>query len=429
MTDDLAADAAILRRHLLADYRGMCRPAGGAFRYPFLTPGSVAYADVLWDWDSWLSDIALRQILREVGDPAEAAAALPHERGCVLNFLAACRGGWIPIYYKRDDDPTRLMPPRERVHHENMHKPCLAQHAAFLVQQDGDAEWLREGMPPLQQFVGAYRNHHRHPCGLYYWQTDDAIGVDNDPCTFGRPPKSSGSIYLNGLMYQELLAVAWLCRRLGLGEQAVHWERDAAELAAAIQAHCWDERDGFFYSVDLNLAPVSHDAWLHQGMPRDWPCLIQRIGVWSGFLPLWAGIASPAQAERLAAHARDERSFRAPWGIRTLSRQERMYNLRSSGNPSSWLGPIWGISNYLVFRGLVRYGFSDQARALGRDTVRLFARDLERFGALHEYYLPESGEPALNRGFQNWNYLVLNILAWLEGREPVAELVLPPAAG
>ena len=30
-------------------------------------------------------------------------------------------------------------------------------------------------------------------------------------------------------------------------------------------------------------------------------------------------------------------------------------------------------------------------------------------------------EPILNPGFQNWNYLVLNTVEWLKGREPVAE--------
>jgi beta-mannosidase len=61
------------------------------------------------------------------------------------------------------------------------------------------------------------------------------------------------------------------------------------------------------------------------------------------------------------------------------------------------------------------------AAELAEKTIRLFARDFERFGALHEYYLPESGEPVLNRGFQNWNYLMLNMAAWYEGRPVVRE--------
>ena len=43
-------------------------------------------------------------------------------------------------------------------------------------------------------------------------------------------------------------------------------------------------------------------------------------------------------------------------GIRTLAPLEKMYNVRASGNPSSWQGPVWINVNYLVFRGLVKYG-------------------------------------------------------------------------
>jgi len=99
----------------------------------------------------------------------------------------------------------------------------------------------------------------------------------------------------------------------------------------------------------------------------------------------------------------------------------KMYNVRGTGNPSSWLGPIWGIANYLTFRGFVRYGLDDAARDLAIKTIRLFGRDFGHFGALHEYYQPENGEPILNRGFQNWNYLVLNMIAWLENTPVVEE--------
>lgn len=410
----------LLREKIGDGYRETFREAGGALLHPFLVPGSASYADTLWDWDSWLSDIALRQVLRERGDASASDHALPYERGCVLNFLTGVDiDGWIPITRQRSGEkrPANFLD-------TNMHKPCLAQHAAFLVREDGDAEWLREKFPALQAFINCYRNHHRHPSGLYYWQDDYAIGVDNDPCTFFRPPKSSGSIFLNALMYRELLATAYLCEQLSLGEIAVQYRADAEHLLTAIRTHCWDEWLGCYYSVDLNLRPfVKQEGFmLHQGQPRDYDTLIQRIGVWSGFLTLWAGIATPDQARRMVEeHLLDESTFRAPFGVRTLSRQEKMYNLRASGNPSSWLGPIWGVSNYLTFRGLVRYGFQDEARDLALRTIHLFGRDFERFGALHEYYVPETGEPVLNRGFQNWNHLVLNMLAWVEGRATVEE--------
>ncbi len=426
MNNEMNHLAAIIRKHVLSDYHGMYREAGEGLKFPFLTPGSQQYADVLWDWDSWLSNVALRQILAEKNDPAEIKKAQPYERGCIENFLSCTAGmGYVPILLGRDGFKWP-----EDVRGTNMHKPCLAQHAAFLVQQDnGDAEWLRETFYYLQAFINFYHNHHRHEAtGLYYWQDDRAIGVDNDPCTYGRPLKSSGSIYLNCLMYRELLAMVYLANQLNLGEIAEQFQKDADTLRDAVREHCWDEWTGFYYSVDLKIerrelkAMWGHNWGLHCGYPCDWHCLIQRIGVWSGFLAMWAGIATDEQAKRMVAeHYRNDKTFHAPWGVRTLSKQEKMYNVRAMGNPSSWLGPIWGVANYMTFRGLVRYGFTEDATALAEKTVRLFGRDFERNGALHEYYLPENGEPVLNKGFQNWNYLVLNMLNWLEQGTAVEE--------
>lgn len=422
MADELTRYIGILKEKIGEDYELTLREPGAVFAYPFLSPGSSAYQDTLWDWDSWLSNVALRQTLLNLGSPERSERAIPHERGCILNFLSwTGMVGWMPIAVARNSDLEKIRP--ADIYRENMHKPVLAQHAAFLVRMDGgDAEWLREKFQYLQAFVNNYKNHHRHCCGLYYWQTDYAIGVDTDPCTFFRPPRSSGSIYLNSLMVKELEAIGYLCDCLSLGEIGEQYRQDAGELRQAIQRHCWDERDGSFYSVDLNLLPNEGVHDLHNGLPRDYDTLIQRIDVWSNFLPLWAGVATPEQAERMVAgHYRNPRTFHAPYGIRSLSKLEKMYNVRATNNPSSWNGPIWGIANYLTFRGLVRYGFTEDARDLTEKTIRLFGRDMERFGALHEYYAPESGEPILHRGFQNWNHLVLNMIAWREGAPVVSE--------
>lgn len=414
----------IIKDKIYKDYKGMYREAGKSLKYPFLTPGSEQYADVLWDWDSWLTNIALRQILKDTGSAKDLKQATAYEQGCVLNFLSFCSiDGWMPIMIDRNSDLKTIKP--DNVFKVNMHKPCLAQHGAFLIKQNnGDAEWLREKFANLQYFVGAYKNRYRHAAtGLYFWQNDEMIGVDNDPCTYYRPDRSSASIYLNCLMYKELQAMVYLSEVLKFNEIADSYRQDAENLKEAIQNHCWDERDGFFYSVDLNLKPINTDNWgFHSGAPRTWDCLIQRIGVWSGFLAMWADIATPEQAKRMVEeHYKNKKTFNAPYGVRTLSKMEKMYNLKASGNPSSWLGPVWGISNYMTWRGLVKYGFENEAKELASKSILLFGEDYVKYGTLHEYYQPENGEPILNPGFQNWNYLVLNMLAWVENRNCIDE--------
>ncbi|MBN2214012.1 MAG: glycoside hydrolase family 37 [Bacteroidales bacterium] len=429
--DSVSHYTGIIKSNIYNDYKGMYRKGGGSLVYPFLTPGSKQYDNVLWDWDSWLSNVALRQILSDTGSDKDKQEAIAYEQGCVLNFLHyGDWDGYIPVVIWEDSNPRDIRP--ENIYDVNMHKPVLAQHAAFLTQiNGGDAGWIREKFYHLQSFVNNYKAHHRDKAtGLYYWQNDVAIGVDNDPCTFYRPAKSSASIYLNCLMYKELSAMVYLAGQLNLTAIGSEYAADAEALKTAIQENCWDERDGFFYSVDLNLRPLTREPdntlgktfIIHSGYPRDYDCLIQRIEVWTGFMALWAGIATPEQAERIAReHYSDTRTFNSASGVRTLSKMEKMYSLRASANPSNWRGPVWGVSNYMVFRGLIDYGYIAEAKELAVKTICLFGKDFEKNGALHEYYEPETGEPLLNKGFQNWNYLVLNMIAWLEGNPVIRE--------
>lgn len=384
------------------------REPSGQLKYPFIVPGATYQMD-LWDWDSWLTDIALCQVLEEDISPLQ--------QGCILNFLD---------HMDPDDRiPMKITPDKQLPQvldlSTNGHKPCLAQHAAFIVKQSGDTAWLAPHFEKLQRFVRSFMKHNRHACGLYYWIDDCAIGVDNDPCTFYRPYKSSGSIFLNCMMYKELQAVVYLGEKLGA--DTAEFAAEAENLCSTIRDLCYDERDGMYYSVDLNLLPVDPDQWLHRGAPRHWDCLIQRIGVWSGFLAMWAGIATPEQAERMVREnlLNEKMGYWSVGGVRSLSKYEKMYLVRKSGNPSCWLGPIWGIANYLVYRGLVRYGYEAEARELAQRTVDLFQKDLDECGQFHEYYDPDTCAPVNNPGFQSWNLLAANLEVWLQGGNPVTE--------
>ncbi len=393
----------IILAYAKKNFRSCFRQPSGILRYPFLVPGSV-YANELWDWDSWLADLALHNI---AGDESIA----DYEKGCILNFLEHLDSdGKMPVFIFPEQTAFEMFGKDI-----NPHKPCLAQHALFIAEANGEVQWLKDCTPKLNKYLDWYEKNCRHESGLYVWLDDFAIGVDNDPCTFYRPGKSSAGIYLNCMMYKELKAMSRLCELLGDEKAQALYDKRAAALYDAVQEHCWDERDGFFYNVDVNLLPVDPTQRLHSGCPRHWSTLIQRIGVWSGFMAMWAGIATPKQAERMVKeHYKNEMTFYAPYGVRTLSKMEKMYAIIKSGNPSCWLGPIWGISNYMVFDGLCQYGYKDEAAELAEKTICMFGRDIERCGEMHEYYDPETGEGINNPGFQNWNLLSLNMYSWLK---------------
>lgn len=406
----------LIKEYSAKNYRQMTRKPEGLLKYPYLVPGSQSYSNCLWDWDSWLTDIAVRQIMKNENCVDEWFAEC--EKGCILNFLErTAQDGHMPIVIAPDNET-----PKEDDGIVNIHKPCLAQHTLFVIRENGeDVSWLKEHFHKMESYLNYYKEHMYHEkTGLYFWLSDDRVGVDNDPSIFYRPEGSCASIYLNCMMYQELLAMHQICQKMEI--HGSFYEKEAESLKEAIQTHLWDERNGMFYSADLNLKPIDRNQYLHSGMPRHWDCVIERIDSWSGFMAMWAGIATKEQADRMVyENMLEKRLFYADYGICTLAKTEKMYCVVKSGNPSCWLGPIWGISNYFCYRGLKKYGFEKEAAELAKKTIRLFGQDLEKSGEFHEYYHPDTGEGVNNPGFQNWNLLVNNMIAELDGDPAVSE--------
>lgn len=397
----------IVYDYIKNNYNKLLREPDGIIRHKFIVPGA-AYQRQVWDWDSFLTDVGISQVAVNNGTLAEF---YEYQKGCVQNFADFCdpKTGRIPVVITE----KFAFPGEADKGVTNASKPVLIQHALFICRLHKDYEWVRPLLPKFKRFLGYYKTNCQHESGLYYFINDSSIGVDNDPCTFFRPKCSSGSIYLNCFMFKELSAMAELCKELGEAESAKVYNKEAEDLKNAVNKHCYDERNGFYYSVDLNLLPIDPNQQMHKGCPRDWCTLIQRIDVWSGFMALWAGIASKEQAERVVLeNYLNRNTFYANYGVRSLSRTEKMYAIRQSGNPSCWLGPIWGISNYMVFRGLLRYGYTQLAEELYEKTITLFGKDIAECGEMHEYYHPDTGVGVSKQGFQSWNLLCANMIQW-----------------
>ena len=247
---------------------------------------------------------------------------------------------------------------------------------------------------------------------LYVWGNDVAIGNDNDPTTFGRPNFSSANLLLNCLFYQDLRAASLLAERLRRPVDAQRLFTQAAELGQQIQKLCWDPRDRFYYTADVQC--VDRRAELipnvKPGMAMSWHSLPLRFQTFTGFLPLWCGLAKPDQAKDLLGHSLDDKTFHSAAGVRSLSAQETMFSLDFSSNPSNWLGPVWIIVNYLVWRGLASYKFDNAAAELADKTLKLLSADLAANGSLNEYYHPDTGAALSHKGFMDWNLLVLEMI-------------------
>ena len=374
--------------------------------YPFIDPGSV-YDGNVWDWDTFWSVYGLFSVSELFPEELNQRILL-HAEGNVRNFFDHQQpDGYIPMMIEVSEwpEPYLVMKHKEGVR-MNMHKPFLASQIALISRKKQDWAWAREFVEPLERYFAYYQTYFNESCGLYVWHDDIMIGMDNDPATFGRPHDATANIFLNSFMVMELQAMADLLTALGLPCDAYTARRQA--LIEAIQRECWDPRDQFFYSVDVDIKTRKYD-WFHQGLGVFWKTLPIKVRVWSGFLPMLAGFATPEQAAALARHAFDEGTFASPFGVCTLAKDERMFNLSATINPSNWLGPIWLVANYAVCKGLMNYGYRAEAEKIAEGSLRLLTDDLKATGSMHEFYNPFDGKPVMNGGFINWNLLALTM--------------------
>ena len=408
------ADRKRVESYVLAHLDGVLKEPRGFIRYPFIDPGSV-YDGNVWDWDTYWSVYGLLSLADRM-PPETLGRVLEHARGNVRNFLDhQMADGYIPMMIEVGKWPEPyLILERKKGVKMNMHKPFLCGQICLISRFDGDWSWAAGFEEGLRRYFDLYdREFFQERSGLYYWEDDIMIGMDNDPASFGRPKASTANIFLNSFMAEELRCMAEYLTALGKPEEAERWLGKREKLIGAIRAECWDPRDEFFYSVDIDVKTRPHD-WIHQGLGAFWRTLPIRIRTWSGFIPMWAGFATEAEAEALTAEMFDPRSFDAPYGICTLAKNEKMFSLEATINPSNWLGPVWLVANYVAFRGLLNYGKRAEAEEICRRSLALLARDLEKIGCLHEYYNPFTGEPIMNGGFINWNILALTMARELE---------------
>lgn len=413
----------LLRDFIMEHTEQVLKKPRSFIRYPFIDPGSV-YDGNVWDWDTFWSVYGFLNLADQYPDPSMKKRLLEHSKGNVFNFLDhQMEDGYIPMMIEvaKWPEPYLNMKHREGVP-MNMHKPFLCSQICLISDFTGDYAWIAPYVPALERYFSCYdKNYYCENCGLYVWCNDIMIGMDNDPATFGRPNFSTANIFLNSFLCVEMKAMEKICRETGSGERADAYREKRERLEASIQAECWDERDGFFYSVDVDIKTRKFD-WFHQGLGAFWKTLPIKIRTWSGFLPLYARFATGEQAARLVRHIFDSATFASPYGVTTLAKDEKMFNLSATNNPSNWLGPVWIVANYAVFRGLMNYGYRREAEAVCSGTLRLLGEDLEKTGVLHEYYNPFNGQPVMNGGFINWNVLALNMADELHGKRPMQML-------
>ena len=405
-----------IKAYFLQNARKVLKKPIGELKYPFLDPGS-GYEGDLWDWDSYFTAKALCAAFDVFSDTDMENAGLSratvaaHIKGCVQNFLEVQESdGYIPIMLSG----SGLLAGYFHDEHKNgvplnQHKPFLCQAALQAAEFVNDYDWI--DVDKLALYLHYYEKYQfNERCGLYIWQDDIMIGIDNNPTVYYRAPRSSADIYLNSLMVAEFDAMAKILRIIGNKDEGLYVNK-MLRLKEAVNREMWDENDGIYYSQDVGFVKTErqHNGFtFHEGFAPKWNTVPLKIRFFACFLPLYAGICDERQAEKLYEHLSSD-DIMGQYGVRTLARNEKMYNLEKSNNPSNWLGAIWIVANYLVYKGLLRYNKTDIAEELRRKTVLLLEKNLEKYGDMFESYHPDTGEPNLFPGFLSWDLLAIEL--------------------
>ncbi|MFZ0391650.1 MAG: trehalase family glycosidase [Calditrichia bacterium] len=187
-------------------------------------------------------------------------------------------------------------------------------------------------------------------------------------------PSNFECLDLNAMLVNEARSLARMAGELGLFTEQLYWNQEAENRSQLINQYMWDEQSGFYYHVDRNDHDFSFSS------PDD---LKRRELI--GFLPLWAGIATPQQAAQLLQHLSDPAQFWRDYGIPSLAADDGYYNPMGY-----WNGPVWVEWQYLIFRGLLRYGFVNEAQQLMEKVLSNVIYQLKTNHNFWELYSPDA---------------------------------------
>lgn len=186
---------------------------------------------------------------------------------------------------------------------------------------------------------------------------------------YGGDVRRCAPLITNACLVRTADVLVGLALRVGRDEEANRWSSRARGRAERIRRLCWDDGEAFFKEVDVVTG-------------RQLPFLSL-----SAFWMMWAGVATPAQADALVTRLAN---FRCRYG---LAFTDRPYpSPHAEFSYLQWQHPVgWPPMQVMVVQALQRYGHHDLARAVARDFVEVQVLVHERTGALWEKYDVASG--------------------------------------
>ncbi|HEX8778714.1 MAG TPA: trehalase family glycosidase, partial [Rhodanobacter sp.] len=188
------------------------------------------------------------------------------------------------------------------------------------------------------------------------------------------------SVDLNAYLYKEATQLAYIADVLGKPRDKREWQAQAATMKHAIRSRMYDPTLGWFFDAKLGSREFV------------------RVYGSEGWAPLWAGVATPAQAAAVEKTMMDPRKFATAMPFPTLAADDPHF----APIKGYWRGPVWLDQSLFGVEALRRYGYRIEADAMARRLV-LAAKGLATGQAtFRENYAPLTGTGYQSRNF-SWS--------------------------
>jgi alpha,alpha-trehalase len=189
---------------------------------------------------------------------------------------------------------------------------------------------------------------------------------------YGAATHHYAPICLNSLLYKTEKDLQQLSEILGRNDDAHRWLQRAGARKDSIQKYLWDPARRLFFDYDFETGVRSSYEYI------------------TTFYPLWAGLATPEQAQEL---------------VRNLGIFEQSGGLAMSSNYADvqWDYPYgWAPTQIIAVEGLRRYGFNDDANRISYKFLATIADNFRRDGTIREKYnvVTRSSESGVRAGYQ-----------------------------
>jgi alpha,alpha-trehalase len=225
---------------------------------------------------------------------------------------------------------------------------------------------------------------------------------------YGAATHHFAPVCLNSLLFKTERDLEEMSRLLSKPSEAAQWQKLAEARRQAIQKYLWDERQGLFF--DYNFDTEQRSTYRYA----------------STFYPLWAGLATLAQAR---AVVKNLNLFEKAGGI-AMSLQETQ---------AQWDYPFgWAPIQLLAVEGMRRYGHNVEADRVSAEFLSTVLRNFMRDGTIREKYnvVTQSSDTNVRAGYAanvigfGWTNAAFVELLHSLPPEKIAQVAnaIPPAA-